>query len=71
MSKSVSFRVELDFADEIKSDEELQQIAQNIARAIVAETNGQGIAPQEGETYLEIVRVTPWYTNETVIEHVY
>jgi hypothetical protein len=71
MSKSELFRIELTFADEIKSDEELQQIAQNIARAIVAETNGQGIAPQEGETYLEIVRVTPWYTNETVIEHVY
>ena len=71
MSKSELFRIELTFADEIKSDEELQQIAQNIARAIVAETNGQGIAPQKGETYLEIVRVTPWYTNETVIEHVY
>lgn len=71
MNKSISFRVELTFADEITSEEELKQIAQNIARAIVAETNGQGIAPQDGETYLEIVRVTPWYLNETVIEHVY
>lgn len=71
MAKSELFRIELTFADDIKSDKELQEIAQNIARAIVAETNGQGIAPQEGETYLEIVRVTPWYTNKTEIEHVY
>jgi hypothetical protein len=70
MSKSVSFRVELTFESNIESDEDLRAISQNIARAIVAETNGQGIAPQDGDTYLEEVRVTPWYLNKTVIEHV-
>jgi hypothetical protein len=70
MSKSVSFRVELTFESNIERDEDLMSIAQNIARAIVAETNGQGIAPQDGDTYLEEVRVTPWYLNKTVIENV-
>ena len=70
MSKSISFRVELTFESNAERDEDIMNVAQNIARAIVAETNGQGIAPQDGDTYLEEVRVTPWYLNETVIEHV-
>lgn len=70
MSKSVLFRLELTFESNIESDEDLMAIAQNVARAIVAETNATGIAPQDGDTYLEEVRVTPWYLNETVIENV-
>lgn len=71
MAKDLSFRIELTFADKVDDDKDIMEIAQNIARAIVAETNGQGIAPQNGDTYLEIVRVTPQYLNKTVIEHVY
>ena len=70
MSKSILFRVELTFESNVERDEDIMNVAQNIARAIVAETNGQGIAPQDGDTYLEVVRVTPQYLNETVIEHV-
>jgi hypothetical protein len=70
MNKSISFRVELTFESNIERDEDIMNVAQNIARAIVAETNGQGISPQDGDTYLEVVRVTPWYLNKTVIEHV-
>jgi len=71
MSKSVSFRVELEFESNIEQDEDVMQVAENIARAIVAETNGIGIAPQNGDTYLERVRVTPWYLNKAVIKDVY
>lgn len=70
MSKSITFRVELTFESEIVNDNDVMNVAQNIARAIVNETNGQGIAPQDGDTYLEIVRVTPQYINKTIIEHV-
>lgn len=70
MSKNLTFRVELQFESNIEQDEDVMQVAENIARAIVAETNGQGIAPQNGDTYLEIVRVTPQYINKTIIEHV-
>ena len=70
MSKTQAFRIELTFESNIEGDEDLMAIAENVARAIVAETNGEGIAPQDGDTYLEIVRVTPWYLNETVIKHV-
>jgi len=70
MAKNLSFRVELTFESNIEQDEDVMQVAQNIARAIVAETNGVGISPQNGDTYLEIVRVTPQYLNKTIIEHV-
>lgn len=70
MNKTISFRVELTFESNIDRDEDIMNVAQNIARAIVAETNGQGIAPQDGDTYLETVLVRPWFLNEEVIEHV-
>lgn len=70
MSKTQAFRIELTFESNIESDEDLKAIAENVARAIVTEVNGGGIAPQDGDTYLEEVRVTPWYLNETVIKHV-
>lgn len=70
MKHSVLFRVELEFESNIDAEEELSEVAENIARAIVSEANGQGIAPVDSGTYLEIVRVTPWFSNKTVIEHV-
>jgi len=71
MAKSITFHVELQFESNIEQDEDVMQVAQNIARAIVLETNGQGISPQNGDTYLEIVRVTPQYINKTIIEHAF
>jgi hypothetical protein len=71
MSKSVLFRVEVTFADNVEQDEDIMQVAQNIARAIVNETNGEGIAPQNDDNYTKEVRVTPWYIDKTIIEHVY
>jgi hypothetical protein len=70
MSKDVTFRVELSFESNIERDEDVMEIAQNIARAIVAEAKSNFIAPDNGDTYLEIVRVTPQYLNKTIIEHV-
>lgn len=71
MAKSILFQVELEFESNIEQDEDVIEVARNIARAIVAETRGQGISPQNGDTYLEIVRVKPWYLDKTIIEHVY
>lgn len=70
MAKSITFHVELQFESNIEQDEDVMQIAENIARAIKTETNGLGISPQNGDTYLEIIRVTPQYINKTIIEHV-
>jgi hypothetical protein len=70
MKKTITFRVELEFESEITQDEDIMQVAENIAEAIKDGTNGKGIAPQNGDTYLEIIRVTPQYLNKTVITHI-
>jgi SAM-dependent MidA family methyltransferase len=72
MSKDLTFRVELSFSSKITDDDAIMEIAQKIADAIKHECNhGMGIAPDYGDAYTEIVRVTPNYLNKTVIEHVY
>ena len=70
MKKTISFRVELEFESEITQDEDINEVAENIAEAIKDGANGRGIAPIDGDTYLEIIRVTPQYINKTVITHV-
>ena len=71
MSKDLTFRVELTFNTKIVSDDEIMEIAHNIARAIKNEAeNGVGISPEYSDNYTEIIRVTPNYLNTTVIEHV-
>jgi energy-converting hydrogenase Eha subunit G len=71
MSKDLTFRVELSFDKKIVSDEEIMEIAENVARAIKdrAESD-ERIRPNYSDVVLEIVRVTPQYLNTTVIEHV-
>ena len=69
--KNILFTVELSFESDITEDSDIKEIAENIARAIVLETNGRGIAPQDGDTYLEVVRVTPQFNPEIkIIQHV-
>ncbi len=67
MSKIVSFNLELRFADDIVSDIDIIIIANNVARAVVETANkGEGIAPQNGDTYLEEVIVKQMYLETTV-----
>jgi len=69
--KSLSFRVEIDFESEIVDDNDIMEVAQNIARAIKNEANSGAIAPENGDTYTEIIRVTPQYIAKTIIEHTF
>ena len=71
MAKEITFSVTLQFESNIDQDEDVMQVAKNIARAIVAETNGQGISPQNGDTYLEVVKVTPQFIDQTITEKVF
>ncbi len=70
MSRNQTFRVEIEFNGKVQTDEEIMEIAQNIANAIISDVNhGAGIAPHDGDNYTEIIRVTPQYLNETIIVH--
>jgi hypothetical protein len=66
--KKLTFSVTVEFAEKITSDNDVLQVAKNIAAAIVDETNGMGIAPQDSDNYTKLVSVTPQFINETVTE---
>lgn len=65
------FIVEIVTESSIVDDNEVNEMAQNIANAIVNEArNGLGIVPEESETYTEIVYVKGWYSDKQIIEHI-
>ena len=71
MNNKLTFTVTLEFESKITDDNDVRQVAENIARAIVSETNGEGIAPQDGDTYLQNVAVKPMYLDEVITKKAY
>lgn len=63
--------VEITTSDKIVDDQCKDEMAQNIARAIVEEANnGQGITPEYADAYTQIVYVKEVYSETQIIEHV-
>ena len=71
MSKKLTFTVTVEFADKIVDDNEVLEVANNIAKAIVNDANTIGIAPEESETHTESVEVKPQFVDEGVNLKVY
>jgi hypothetical protein len=69
MNKTQRFIVEIVTADSVTGDNEINEMAQNIANAIVSHANSSGIVPENSETYTEIVYVKGWYSDKQIIEH--
>lgn len=60
MSRKIAFTVTLTFESKITDDNDILEIANNIARAIKNESNnGEGIAPINGDAYTETIMVKP------------
>ena len=67
MSKKLTFSVTLTFESAINDDNDILEIASNIARAIKSEVqNGQGITTDFSDTYTEKIEVKPQYLDEVV-----
>jgi hypothetical protein len=67
MSRKQTFIVTLEFADKITDDNDVMEIASNIARAIKNEANnGQGITTDFSDTYTTGVSVKPQFLDEVV-----
>jgi DNA mismatch repair ATPase MutS len=64
------FIVEIVTSGKIETDEEKNEMAENIANAIVMGANNMGIVPAYADTYTEIVYVKEWYSDKQIIEHV-
>jgi hypothetical protein len=70
MNRTTRFIVEIVTEDRIDDDNEKNEMAQNIARAIVNEAeSGIGIVPEDSETFTSIVYVKEWYSDKQIIEH--
>lgn len=57
MSRILKFEVSIVFSEEISNEYSIYNIAENIARAIKNEANGEGIAPKDGEVFTQFVEV--------------
>lgn len=64
------FMVEIVTEDNISDDNEIDEMAQNIADGIVSHANTTGITPENSETFTKIVYVKGWYSDKQIIEHV-
>ena len=64
------FIVEIVTEDKITDDNEVNEMAQNIADAIVSQSKTSGIVPEDSETYTNIVYVKGWYSDKQIIEHI-
>ena len=63
----LNFNVTLTFADKITDDNDIIEIATNIARAIKNEVeNGQGITTDFSDTYTTEIEVKPQFIDETI-----
>lgn len=57
--RELKFIVTLTFADKIVDDNEIQEVAENIANALKHEADTHGLAPEASETYTEKINVSP------------
>lgn len=57
MSRFANFEVEVKFSDKIVTDKDHDEIAGNIAKAIVFYVDGMGIAPEECDAFTVSVSV--------------
>ena len=70
MSKTLTFTVSVTFEDKITDDNEVLEVAQNIARAIELECGGMGIASESSETFTRSVEVKPQFLDEAVTKKI-
>ena len=69
MNKTQRFIVEIVTEDKISDDNEINEMAQNIANAIATYSDTIGITPEASETFTKIVYVKGWYSDKQIIEH--
>ena len=71
MSRKLSFTVTLEFADKITDDQDILEIASNIARAIKREADsGDGIVTEFSDTYTKSVSVKPQFLDEVITQQI-
>jgi hypothetical protein len=64
------FIVTIVTSENISDENQIDEMADNIARAISNEVNsGMGICPEDSETHTKTIYVKAWYSEKQVIKH--
>lgn len=58
MSKNLALVVNIEFQDSISTDEDIREIAANVALAIKREACNMGISPEESDTFARSVSIS-------------
>jgi len=66
MSKNLRFIVTLSFSEKITDDNEIMEVAKNIADAIKVQADGYGISPEDSDGFITKIEVKPQFLEETV-----
>ena len=67
MSKKIQFTVSITFSEKVTDDQDILDIAKNIARAIQREAiDGDGITTDFTDAITEEIEVTPQFLDETI-----
>ena len=69
-NRTTKFIVEIVSSEKITDDHDIDEMAQNIANAIVFEAREFSIHPDGSDAYTEIVYVKGWYSDKQIIEHI-
>lgn len=64
--KKLQFTITVEFEDNINDDNDIMEVAGNIANAIIFYADGMGIAPENGDTYTKAVTVKPQFLDQEV-----
>lgn len=65
--RKLQFTVEIEFEDKITQDNEIQEVSNNMIRALSSECrSGEGLAPEASETFTRKIKVTDNITHKTV-----
>ena len=55
--RKITFTVTLEFADKISDDNEVQEVAQNIANSLKHDAEHYGLAPENSDNYTKSIEV--------------
>jgi hypothetical protein len=67
MSRKIQFTVSITFSEKVTDDQDILDIAKNIARAIKNEAvEGNGITTDFTDAITEEIEVTPQFLDETI-----
>ena len=62
MSKNLKLEINIRFSDKITSDDDMQEIVENVLEGMMKQIDEKGISPENSDTYVERLEVNEPYS---------